>query len=191
MQFKKILKKTWHFIWHENSLLSWIVNIILAFIIVKFVIYPLIGLLLSTSYPIVAVVSGSMEHDNINFNEWWASNKDFYLKNEFTKSQFQQSPFPNGFNKGDIIVLKGTEPKDIKIGHVIVYKNQQYTNPIIHRVVKKYTKNNNYYFQTKGDHNSQPDSEINENQIIGKAIFRVPYLGWIKIWFTQLINLAR
>lgn len=191
MKFKKILKKTWHFIWHENSLLSWIVNIILAFIIVKFVIYPLIGLLLSTSYPIVAVVSGSMEHDNMQFDDWWDSNKDFYLQNGFIKSQFQQYSFPNGFNKGDIIVLKGTEPKDIKIGHVVVYKNQQYTNPIIHRIVKKYTKTDDYYFQTKGDHNSQPDSEINENQIIGKAIFRVPYLGWIKIWFTDLINLFR
>ena len=58
MSFKKI----WNFIWHEDSVLSWVVSIALAFLLVKFIIYPLIGLVLGTGYPIVAVVSESMEH---------------------------------------------------------------------------------------------------------------------------------
>ena len=33
---KSFLEKTWHFLWYEDSILSWIVNIILAFLIIKF-----------------------------------------------------------------------------------------------------------------------------------------------------------
>ena len=55
-------KKIWNFLWHEDSVTSWVVSIILAFVIVKFIIYPLIGVFLGTSFPIVAVVSESMEH---------------------------------------------------------------------------------------------------------------------------------
>ena len=65
-------KGIWYFIWEDNSLLSWIVNVILAFVLIKFIIYPGLGLLFSTSYPIVAVVSGSMEHQG-NFDTWWGS----------------------------------------------------------------------------------------------------------------------
>ena len=61
-KFINILKKTWHFIWEDDSVWSWIVNIILAIVLIKFIIYPGLGLVLGTSYPIVAVVSDSMEH---------------------------------------------------------------------------------------------------------------------------------
>ncbi|MBW2993462.1 hypothetical protein KY317_02720, partial [Candidatus Woesearchaeota archaeon] len=64
MKFKEIVHKTWDFIWNSNSVWSWIVNIILAFVIIKFLLYPGLGLVTGTSHPIVAVVSNSMEHDN-------------------------------------------------------------------------------------------------------------------------------
>ena len=63
------LKKTWDFIWNSNSVWSWILNVVLAFILVKFILYPGFGFLLQTSHPVVAVMSGSMEH-NGNFDEW-------------------------------------------------------------------------------------------------------------------------
>lgn len=56
------LKKFWNFLWYDDSIWSWIVNIIVAFILIKFVVYPILSLLLGTGLPIVAVVSGSMEH---------------------------------------------------------------------------------------------------------------------------------
>ena len=61
--WRKILKRVWYFIWEEDSIWSWLVNIILAFVLIKYVVYPGLGFLLGTSHPIVAVVSGSMEHD--------------------------------------------------------------------------------------------------------------------------------
>ncbi len=186
---KKILGKVWHFIWEDDSLLSWIVNIILAFVIVKFLIYPGLGLVLGTSFPVVAVVSGSMEHNAQSFDDWWETNGNWYTGNGITIDQMSSSSFRDGFNKGDIILLVGKEPKSIKTGTVIVYSTERYAYPIIHRVIKVWESDEKYNFQTKGDNNPAADSEIvTEDKIVGKAVLRVPMLGWIKILFTEMIG---
>ena len=66
-----VLKRVWRFIWYEESVASWVVNVFLAFILIKYLMYPVVGLALATSRPVVAVVSGSMEHEG-PFDEWWA-----------------------------------------------------------------------------------------------------------------------
>ena len=175
---REFLKRAWHFIWNDDSLLSWIVNVILAFIIVKFLIYPGIGLLFGTDYPLVAVVSCSMEH-NINFDSWWETNKAWYESNGISREQFSEFPFKNGINQGDIMVLKNR--KEVNTGDVIVFAGGS-SNPIIHRVVEELSNG----FVTKGDHNSIPDGST--NNVIGEAFFRIPYLGWIKILFNALIG---
>src|SRR3989344_3526786 len=104
VEIKKLLKIFWKFLWEEDSILSWIVNIILAFLIVKFLLYPGLGLLLGTSYPIVAVVSGSMEHNGNNLDKWWEVKQKDYDDLGITKEEFETYKLKNGFNKGDIIV---------------------------------------------------------------------------------------
>ncbi|MEM4366383.1 MAG: hypothetical protein QXN46_02190, partial [Candidatus Woesearchaeota archaeon] len=69
---KDSCKKVWRFLWHSNHPLSWLADFVLAFVLIKFVFYPVLGWSLGTAYPIVAVVSGSMEHDG-RFDEWWNS----------------------------------------------------------------------------------------------------------------------
>jgi len=206
------LKKIWWFIWESNSIWSWIVNIILAFIIIKFLIYPVLGFLLGTSFPIVAVVSGSMEHDG-NFDQWWDSpaicnfnkcmQQDFYTGLNITKSQFKTFKFKNGFNKGDIIILKGVKPENVKIGDIIVFissRERPRPDPIIHRIIQITKTDSGTIIQTKGDHNSQSvnsctldgclyELDIRESQLIGKAVIKIPYLGWIKIGFVGLLKL--
>ncbi len=179
-------KRIWNFIWHDNSIWSWLVNVVIAFVLVKFVIYPLAGLLLGTSHPVVAVVSGSMEH-NMNFNDWWSSNSEWYEDNNISREQFENFKFKNGFNKGDIIVLR--RAKDIKIGDVIVY-NANRAEPIIHRVVRK-SENSEVIFQTKGDNNKGMldfENDIKNDEIIGKAVVKIPYLGWVKVGFTNMLR---
>lgn len=199
------LARVWQFIWEDNSVLSWIVNIALAFVIIKFLLYPGLGLLFGTSYPIVAVVSGSMEHPQ-GTDFWWetqaicnsqyCSQADYYNNIEsISKEQFYEFPFKNGFNKGDIMFLIGEKPKNIKIGDVLVFKSNR-ADPIIHRVMDIWYENDQYHFRTKGDNNPRSYPEIRETDItsgdiVGKAVFRVPYLGWVKLAFVEAINLFR
>ncbi|MBS3171383.1 signal peptidase I [Candidatus Woesearchaeota archaeon] len=176
--FKNFLKKAWYFIWYDDSLLSWFLNVIIAFILVKFIIYPGIGLILGTSHPLVAVVSCSMDH-NADFENWWQANGKWYEDSGITKKEFSEFSFKNGINQGDIMVLKNND--NIGAGDVIVFNGRG--NPIIHRVIEE----NEQGFRTKGDNNPVSDIEIT-NSLIGKAVFRIPYLGWIKIAFNGLIG---
>ncbi len=195
-EISRKLKEFWHFIWHDESLASWIANIVLAFVLIKFIVYPGLGALFGTSYPIVAVVSQSMEHEQ-DFNQWWEENERFYLKNNITKEQFRYFPFSGGFNKGDIMVLIGKKPKDIEIGDIIVYRSGK-PYPIIHRVIHKEKDGAQYHFETKGDNNKAQivDPRLDEtyvpaDTIYGTAVVRIPYLGYVKIGFVELLNLFR
>lgn len=188
------IKRLYNFIFHDNSTLSWIVNVVLAFIIVKFILYPLLGIILSTSYPLVAVISSSMDHDillengvssvcgstypeakNLNLDEYWKICGDYYEKNfKITKQQFRLFSLSNGLKKGDIVILYGAD--EVEIGDIVVYPNPKFRYPIIHRVVGK----NGEKLITKGDHNSREDP-VEVTEILGKAVFKIPKLGYIKI----------
>ncbi len=191
--WKTYLKKAWHFIWEEDSILSWLVNIVLAFILIKFIVYPGLGLLFGTNFPVVAVVSSSMEHQG-NFDSWWEKQGTFYAQHGMFKNDFQSLPFSNGFNKGDIMVVVGSKPQNITRGMVIVFWSGK-SEPIIHRVVDKDKKKGIYTFQTKGDNNPNQiqtswldEKNIEENKVIGKAVLRIPFLGWVKILFVELLQ---
>ncbi len=193
---KKSLKKLWYFVWEDNSVWSWIVNFILAFILIKFLVYPGLGFLLQTTHPVVAVVSESMDH-NGNFDTWWSNSGKWYSDNGIKKEDFEKFIFTGGFNKGDIMALKGKKPENINVGDVIVFWSAR-QDPIIHRVVKKWQENGIYYFQTKGDNNQisiktpqLDETRISQDKIVGNAVLRIPFLGYIKIWFVDLIGFLR
>lgn len=185
----QLLKRFWKFL-GEDSLASWIANVVVAFILIYFIVYPGLGFLLSTKLPVVAVVSSSMEHHDYSFDDWWENNYKDYYRFNITKKDFAKFSFKNGFNKGDIMVIYGTEPKDIKVGDVLVYRSSASGNPIIHRVVE--VKEDS--FITKGDSNQATDQQVvapSQVEDTGKAIFRVPYLGWVKITFTNTVQRLR
>lgn len=177
-------KKIWHFLWDSESWMSWVVDIILAFVLIKFVVYPVLGLILATNYPIVAVVSGSMEHDG-TFDSWWQGQQTLYDKLNITREQFADFPYKNGFNKGDLMILYSK--KNIKVGDIAVFNANTRYDPIIHRVVAIDEKDGKKYYFTKGDHNlgtAEFEQNIPENNVLGKAVVRIPLLGWIKIGFS-------
>ncbi|MBS3113997.1 signal peptidase I [Candidatus Woesearchaeota archaeon] len=197
--WKKKWKKIWYFIWEDNSIWSWVVNILVAFVLIKFIVYPGLGLALQTSHPVVAVVSESMEHNN-GFDNWWQKSSNWYINNSVNKGDFDKFPLKNGFNKGDIMVLKGKKPENIEIGDVVVFWSAK-KDPIIHRVVKKWQDNNIYYFQTKGDnYKTNPmsiksafldETKISEESIVGNAVLRIPLLGYVKILFVEAFNILK
>ncbi|PIO04485.1 signal peptidase I, partial [Candidatus Woesearchaeota archaeon CG08_land_8_20_14_0_20_47_9] len=171
-----------------------VVNVIIAFLLIKFIVYPGLGLVLGTTHPVVAVVSNSMHHD-AGFETWWVSQAGFYEEQGITREDFYHFKMRNGFNKGDIIVLRGCSPKNLKVGDIIVFRSKR-PDPIIHRIIKTWDEGSEQYFVTKGDNNqvsiqdsSLDETRIGRDQIIGRAALRVPFLGYIKIWFVGFVRL--
>ena len=91
--------------------------------------------------------------------------------------------FQNGINKGDMIFVVAAE--NLQIGDVIIFDGGT-ANPLIHRVIKigetYSTKGDNYKTNSK-----QLPSEkvIEEHQLVGKALFKVPIVGWAKLIFFE------
>jgi signal peptidase I len=198
---KTTWQKIWYFIWHEDSAESWIINIILAFIIIKYMVYPGLGFLLATSHPIVAVVSGSMHH-GVNFDDYWQVGGSWYEQRGISKGEFREFPMHNGFDRGDIMILHGIDVEDAEEGDILVFiahRTRPRPDPIIHRIVAKGKEGDAYTLQSKGDNyrtNSDSinscditgcldETDIRDGQIIGKAFIRVPYLGYVKIFAVE------
>lgn len=179
------IKRIWHFLWYEDSWASFAADAIIIIILGKFVIYPLLGSMLGTSLPVVAVVSSSMEHNGMDFDSWWYENNEYYDNIKIEKSNFKEYPLSDGFNKGDVIILTGTSFSEIKEGEVIVFLSKGRTEPIIHRVISV----SEDHISTKGDNNPNQlsfEKYIYDDEIIGKAVFKIPLLGWVKVIFLEI-----
>jgi len=159
MSFKKAWKKILYFLWEDESIWSWLANVALAFLIIKFILYPGLGYTLGTPAPIVAVVSGSMEHEG-NFDAFWSDSiccppgctkqmiqGPFYESINISRAGFRDFDFVNGFNKGDIMILKSA--KNAELGDVIVYIARHRPDPIIHRTVRITEEDGKRFFWTK------------------------------------------
>ena len=86
---------------------------------------------------------------------------------------------------GDVAVIKKCTANDVEEGDIIEYQMEGYT--VIHRIKSKTQKNGQFTFITKGDNNNTEDSEpVSEEQLIGKVIFKVRFLGYPAIWLHDL-----
>lgn len=198
---KENIKKFFRWLWKSDSWLSWLISLVLAFIIVKFIFFPLLSLVLATSLPLVVVESGSMHHPGGfigntlslqgSFDTWWQLNKNWYEQRNITKKEAEKWNLRTGMEKGDIIIVSGHGKP--KIGDIIIFNANQ-AHPIIHRVINKTTINGQVVYSTKGDNNPDQlyiEKQIPEDAIVGRAIFRIPKLGWIKLFFVEIINSFR
>lgn len=204
-KIKVNLKSIWNFLWKDESLASWIISLVLAFIIVKFIFYPLLSFIFASSMPLVVVESHSMFHqgslvktatalpvfEQDRFESWWNSNNQWYEENNIDYKQAEQWRFETGLDKGDIILLYGS--KNLKVGDIIVFNanSQSQKYPVIHRIIKIRQDNGETIYETKGDNNAAQipfEKTINEKDIIGKAILRIPKIGWIKLVFVEVVR---
>lgn len=208
-QKKTTLKKVWHFLWHSNSTASWFANLILAYLLIRFIVYPGLALVLGSQLPVVAVISGSMDHDlaasgticgdmpssTYTSAQFWDICGEWYEKRNISQEEFNTYSFNNGFSKGDIIFLRG---KEIEQGDVVVFSTRNHNvqaEPIIHRVINIQNDARGTFYQTKGDHNPDmikdniiKEQEVRSEQILGVAWFKIPYLGYVKIGFVSLLT---
>lgn len=84
---------------------------------------------------------------------------------------------------GSLIYVKSVEPESIEVGEVITYVLSNET-PSTHRVVRIDKENSRFY--TKGDANNTEDgAPVHFNNLIGKPIFKIPYLGYFAYYIQH------
>lgn len=170
-------KKFYKFL-QQDTWESLIAFFVIAIILIKFVFFPLLSMLTGTVLPLVIVESCSMYHSNNGMEE--VVQKSFYKQNGITIDDTSEWDFKNGLNKGDVIFVMGD--KTMEEGDVIIF-NGGTSHPIIHRLI-----DNDEPYATYGDHNPgqlATEKQIGSDQLVGKAIFKIPYIGWIKLIFFE------
>ena len=86
---------------------------------------------------------------------------------------------------GDVAIIKKCNSNDVNVGDIIEYQMEGYT--VVHRIIEKRQNNGRFSFITKGDNNNAPDrDEVKEDQLIGKVIFKIKYIGYPAIWIHLL-----
>ena len=133
MDIKRGAKRFWEYL-KKDTWDSWLVSIILLFVIVKFIFFPLMSLLTGSPLPLVVIESCSMYHES-NFDEWWSRNSLWYDTKNISKEEFESYKFKDGLNKGDIILVIKREI--YQKGDTIIFTTPTPTrNPLIHRIIQ-------------------------------------------------------
>jgi signal peptidase len=88
---------------------------------------------------------------------------------------------PN-YHVGSLIYVKKVDPLTLDVDDPVTFMLNENT-VATHRIIEKIpdeTDPNVVRFRTKGDHNDDPDgSLLHSNNVIGKPIFTIPYLGYL------------
>ena len=216
------IKKFWKWMWNSDSILSYFAVLVFAIVFFKFLLFPVLGFVFNNDYPLVAIVSGSMEHKavynnyinkaevcgknlnyskttSLDFDSWWDICGDYYVDNyNISKKQFSTFEYKNGLNIGDVLVLAmWKKAEEIEVGDNLVFipKDKRFFEiygPVIHRIVKKETIENETYFTTKGDHNAYSNKDFEEKlsdeNLIAVPILRVPFLGYPKFMLNEIMK---
>jgi len=188
MNAKQALKKIWTFL-KKDTWTSWFVSLILIALFIWLIFFPSLSFITASPLPLVVVESCSMYHES-NFDTWWDKNSAWYESKSITRDQFENFPFKNGLNKGDIIFVWGRS--DYNIGDIIIFQPNPEAlakHPLIHRKIQTNP------IATKGDHNPRQltindpnkidETNIPQENILGKSAAKIPALGWIKLIFFE------
>lgn len=84
---------------------------------------------------------------------------------------------------GDLLIVQGVPASEIKERDIIVFNQPGEKNQTIHRVTTIETlANGTIRFKTKGDANPTEDPQwIPEQNVQGRVLYRIPYIGYMKL----------
>ncbi len=147
-------------------------------------------LVLGTSYPALAVASGSM------------------CKVEYMGCDGWSHPFERTLHTGDLIIVQGVNAHEVKTGFdpegdIIVFHRPRASESavdelIVHRTISNTTRENGLvYFKTRGDGSSGSGGDywsndfrgenyswsgmISEKLLVGKVVLRIPWIGHLAL----------
>lgn len=84
------------------------------------------------------------------------------------------------FSRGDVVLLD-QKKSSYQVGDIVAFCNHQII--VIHRIHSIAPCSSSICFQTKGDANSSIDASlISQDDIIGKVVFSIPYIGYPTLW---------
>jgi signal peptidase I len=175
-------------VWKDESFQTAV--IILFIVSVVFGFWYGSRLFLNTQYPILAVASGSMSLPKGVPDDGWSN------------------PFGPTLHTGDLIIIEGVNPQDIyaapynasgRSGDIIVFRATDNSGDlIVHRAVAYVLSNGSVVtsktngetvvaFVTQGDANDVPGpySPTPVQNIIGKVIMRIPWVGHVALFMRN------
>ena len=83
---------------------------------------------------------------------------------------------------GDLVIVQGVPASEIKEGDIIVFNKPGEESHTIHRVTTIETlANGTIRFKTKGDANPTEDPWIPEQNVQGRVLYRIPYIGYMAL----------
>lgn len=92
--------------------------------------------------------------------------------------------------KGDLVSVKRTPTRDLRVGDVITYTSEiGGGQTITHRIVAL-TGDMAGRIVTQGDANNAPDKAIYPAQVVGRVEHHVPYAGYLVDFIKQPVGLA-
>jgi len=90
-------------------------------------------------------------------------------------------------DKGDAVLFKQYNGSSIKEGDIIIFTNNDIKT--VHRVIDIENVNGEYRYYTKGDANQIKDDGYRvKNDILGKSLFKIKYIGYPTIWLRDLFG---
>jgi signal peptidase I len=144
---------------------------------------------LNTPYPALAVVSGSMCVPYDGACDGW-----FH-------------PFARTLHIGDLIIVQGVDPAELNTDYpnsdiIVFHRPRDPSELIVHRIAAVEEINGTLYFSTKGDGNSihkwpdtiqeteyDPWGPVPQDQVVGKVVMRIPWLGHLVLFMRNSIGL--
>lgn len=105
------------------------------------------------------------------------------------------------FYRGDIVAIEKANllgiqefnPKDVKVGDIVVYDAKWFNQPVIHRIINITEINGTTMYVIKGDNNNRSDPYyVTSDQIqarvltLGDNPIVIPWIGNLSLWIRGL-----
>ncbi len=105
---------------------------------------------------------------------------------KYSLSSIASNSMYPAIKKGDAIILRKLTEKEkdeLKVGDIIAFKEGNYI--ITHRIIEI----GDGVYITKGDNNNiQDTNKRTRNDIVGKIVTRIPYVGYPSVFVSEILN---
>ncbi|NIA24130.1 MAG: signal peptidase I [Gammaproteobacteria bacterium] len=83
--------------------------------------------------------------------------------------------------RGDVVIIREhVDIPGLEIGDIVEYR--QGTMPVTHRIVRIEDTPDGLMITTRGDNNRSDDTPVGADEIDGKVVFAVPWVGRVALW---------